>query len=179
MPKNKKTTRRKMLQEIPALVGRAGGLAATSGAQAQVRRAREGQPSVRRPDTAAPQPPDAPVAPDTGGAQTTTGVRMANSRVMQSAQFQTFFNEAFDVATDPQRGNLTPRQLLERHGIASVQLPASAARRLTPLLNSPLRGGSLSLKLCGDCNVCAVCVYCIPLNQNANVVGIVSVASII
>ena len=87
---------------------------------------------------------------------------------MSAAEFAVFFNDVCSIATDPERAEFSPLDVLKKHGLA-VDLPPQAARNLMPILRdnkeralTRMRAGGRTLGWaeCGACGACGVCVAC-------------------
>jgi hypothetical protein len=157
MPEKRKTTRRTMLKRAGALAAAAAGVAAASESEAQVRRRADMGRTAQPAGEVAPQQPVA-TTPASIQAQARSG-QPAGSRLMQPAEFQTFFNDLFDASSTARRANMTPRQILQKNNL-SVDLPPAAARRLAPLLDRSATIGGIIAEACGACSACGACGLC-------------------
>jgi hypothetical protein len=88
---------------------------------------------------------------------------------LTSAQMSGLFEDLFAVATNPERANTSPLEVLQKHGV-TLGLPADVMKQFGKSLGTkkgPGGRGPVQASECGVCGACGVCAACLELNVGA------------
>jgi hypothetical protein len=95
------------------------------------------------------------------------------TRQMTGAELAVLFEELYTLTSDPSKAEVSPQDVLEKHGVR-VDLPPSLSRQVMPLLTRPGGAGPVGPggpgtlgNACGACGACGVCAACGEINLGA------------